>query len=1691
MPALTSYVIDEKLYESPSSIVYRAHASKGDHPVVLKILQPIHSPPEKIARFKREYEITGSLANAIPDVITPYSLETNDHQWMIVMEDFGGEALSRLNLFGQLTLDEFLNLAVQIVDILKRIHQQGVIHKDVNPANIILNKRTRQIKFIDFGASARLSRETPIFRIPDLLEGTPAYISPEQTGRMNRSLDYRADFYSLGATFYQLLTGQTPFESTDILELIHSHIARTPLPLEQLRPDIPSVVNAIMMKLLAKNAEDRYQSAYGLQADLESCLKQYQASGRIELTSIGQYDYSDQLQLPQKLYGREKEIVMLLDAMTRVGTGGRELILVAGASGVGKSMLVREIYKTPTVQSGYFLNGKFDQLQRDIPYSGIVQALRGLLRQLLAEGDTKIGYWREQLLNAVGSNGQILIDLLPEAELFIGTQRPVPGLTPVESKNRVHRLILNLFRVLAAADHPLVIFLDDLQWADAASFDLLSYLLTEITLTSFLILGAYRENEVGDQHVLRLTLARMEKAGAAIHSIDLKPLDLKNTAQYLADALLCPAQRVEPLADLLLTKTNGNPFFLGEFLKSLYSDGLLTYFPPFERESGFWRWDLHQIRARNLASNVIELLVKNVEQLPEATQRSLCLAACLGSHFELETLSLVLQAYPHEVARDLWPALQRGMLLPLGYAYQLTEQDVKGLSESLIVEYKFVHDRVQQATYSLLPEEERQAVHLQIGRWLLEKTPEKQREFHIFEIANHLNQGSSLVSDEAERVRLVELNLQAARRAKASTAYATAYTYVRTGLQLLNGMVVNNEDVDLESVQSWESYPVLTISLCEDLAESAYLNGQMDVMNRTVETVLSKRESTLDNIRVHEIKFQALVSQGHIADAVQYNLSVLALLGVHFPAQLEMTHIAEALKETGLKFSHIKPKTLANQPDMTDPQAVAIMRLMMHLLPATYLSEPYLFLLEALKTVDISIEFGNAITSPGAYASYGLVLCGRVGNIDLGYQMGRLACQLIGHSNMRHYFSHAYFPFDYGIRHWKEPLSATLSTLWNSYQADLEIGDLEHGSYCAAQYSWHFWMAGNDLSQAIQTLETCSKICEEIKQTFPQMIVQLAQQAFVNLSGQTFNPRHISGDICNDAEVISQFLQAKGYTWVFSSFVLKAFLCILFGDYAAALENITKAEQFKDVAVGAYISVLFPFYRSLIQLALVGEQSEQERAQTIEQVKAEQKRLKNWARHAPANHKHKWHLVEAELAHVEGRIAKARQHYDQAATLAHQNGFLHEEALTCELAGNFYEARGRTSLARYYLKEAHSLYRRWGALAKTSQMEKVYPYLIEANILGSTTTTDRHVAATLDLISILQAAQALSAEISLDKLLAKLLKVAIVNAGAQIGYLLMERDGDWVIEAKGIADDDAVSILQSLRVEPDHLPMTLINLIVRTHESVVIANATQDDTLRNDIYIQTSKPISVLCMPLINQGKTVAILYLENNLVSDAFTPARFETLRLISAQSAIALENARLYAALEQNNHTLEERVVERTRDLLAANSELERLANHDSLTGALTRRRFFELAIPEYERSVRYNRPLGTLLIDLDHFKNINDTHGHAAGDIVLINTVNYMSKILRTNDLLGRFGGEEFIVLLPETDEEGAFHTAERIRQKLESTSVMYEESEIFITASIGLANLHKDANIDQIVDRADTALYAAKHAGRNRVIKAEVS
>ena len=876
MITLSNYHVDELIYSGKSFIVYRGRQKSDNRPVIIKMLKDDYPSPSTIARFQREYDVSYALnpsphpEQALQDVIATYALEHDHQARFIVFEDFGGQSLKELEIRGKLNLVEFLELAIGVVDILGQIHQKHVIHKDINPANIVWNRATNQIKLIDFGISTMLSREITTFRNPNVLEGTLAYISPEQTGRMNRSVDYRTDFYSFGVTLYELLTGELPFASDDFMSLIHAQIAKQPLPPVELvsppssdKVPLLQAVSNLILKLMAKNAELRYQSAYGVKWDLEQLLEAARSETLPESLAakafrLGRHDLSDQFQTSQKLYGRDAEVKTLLDGFERITQHQSELMLVAGYSGIGKSVLVQEIYKPITAQQGYFISGKFDQFQRDIPYASLIQAFRSLLQQLLTESVEQLALWREKLSLALGANGQVMVEVIPELAMIIGEQSPVSELPPAEAQNRFNFVLQNFIKVFTQPEHPLVIFLDDLQWADGASLNLIKLLITAPDSQYLYLLGAYRDNEVNDAHPLMLTIDGIKKAEATVHQIILTPLELSHVTDLIADTLNQDAARVKPLAELVLTKTHGNPFFVNEFLKSLHQQKFIT----FNYDQGTWIWNLQAIQNQNMTDNVVELMMSKIKQLPIPTQSILQLAACIGNRFDLEALAIVSEESPQDTATDLWAAVAEGLVLPLNENYQLAALDVENLLSDVMVEYKFAHDRMQQAVYATIPEADRAKIHTKIGQLLVDNLTDDEKVLHIFDLVNHLNKGQQLIESQAEADSLAGYNLRAGQKAKASAAYEPAHAYFRKGLELL-------------SDNSWERNYELTLEMFTEAVETASLTGDHEAMERWSDQVFENAKSAVAKAVVSDIKALNYMGQGKLLDSIQIALACL------------------------------------------------------------------------------------------------------------------------------------------------------------------------------------------------------------------------------------------------------------------------------------------------------------------------------------------------------------------------------------------------------------------------------------------------------------------------------------------------------------------------------------------------------------------------------------------------------------------------------------------------------------------------------------------------------------------------------------------------------------------------------------------------------------------------------------------------
>lgn len=1759
MHALSGYHITEQLYQSSRSFVYRGQRQLDNQPVILKFLADTHPTPEKIARFRREYEITHALA--LPGVAHAYSLETDQQRWCMVLEDSGSESLTRLELAGKLSLARVLHLAIQIADILSQIHQQQLIHKDINPSNIILNPATGQLKIIDFGISTVLSHETPLFHNPRMLEGTMAYMSPEQTGRMNRDVDYRTDFYSLGVTLYELVTGQLPFTSHNPLELIHSHIARQPTPLHELtgvdgEAYILQAFSAIVLKLMSKNAEDRYQSAYGLKADLEVCLRMSQEvdSGAKELRAEaafipGQYDVADRLLIPQKLYGREWEIETLLAAFDRVRGGANEMMLVSGPAGIGKTALVQELYKAIARQEGIFIAGKFDQLQRNIPYTALIQAFQSLVRYLLMESPSEVTVWRERLSHALGSNGRVIIEVIPEVELIMGAQPAVPALPLDEAHNRFHLIFQDFIRVFTWTEHPLVLFLDDMQWADGASLRLIERLMADVDsadshFQSLLLIGAYRDNEAPAGHPLQIMLQAIPRSDVPVHDLLLEPLELSAVMAMVAETLHCPVTEVRPLAELVMGKTASNPFFIQAFLRTLYTEGLLN----FDHASGRWQWDLEQIQAQQITDNVVGLLDRKVQRLSRQTQTMLTLAACIGNRFDLMRLSIVSGMDPVETARNLESALREGLIVPLGDSYKFMLLDVPGLTDVLNAEYVFAHDRIQQAVYRLIPESERQTIHWRIGTLLLKRvqdensssieddidgqnTGESQAdarhshfctacpalEEHIFDIVYHLNCGRAVLQEAYSEPRmaaqplapsqedLAVLNLLAGRKAKVATAYDAAFAYLSTGLDLL--------DAD-----SWQRQYDLTLALHVEAAEAAYLHGDVASMEQLSETVLAQAHTALDTVPIYEIKVQAYYGQHRFLESVRTGLQALSMLGMELPEQPTPAEVRQAAQETAALLGDTHIEDLSSLPEMTDPYQLAIMRISSHMARACYNLSSALFPLLTLKQAMISFRYGNAPESPFAYTLYGMLLCGIMHDINTGYRFGQMALHMLEQFRTKAHRCRTLLIFNQFIRHHKEHLREALSSLLDAYQSGLETGDIAFASLAIHNYCYYCLFMGRNLQEVTHDQAMYGAAIQRLQQEPILNYHRTYQQAALNLMGAGGEDLCcLQGAAYDEEHMLPLQREARDRTGLYVVHLNKLILCYLFGHYDRATAHAAEAEKYIDSVPGLLLVQLFYFYDSLVHLGIISRRQRTESppqddsasladleagvttsthqgdAAALDRIEANQEKMRFWAQHAPMNYLHKYYLVEAERLRVSGQDSDASVLYDQAIDLAQDHGYINEGALACECAALFYLERGRNRAARAYMQDAHDAYMHWGAGAKVRDLEARYPNLLKwseipphlSAITSTSMQTGQRIASKLDLMSVLQASQAISSEIVLESLLTRLVQIVVENAGAQRGVLLLEQAGAWVIEAEGKIEQARVAVSQPrTMVGPGgqvSLPVTIINYVARTHESVVLEDTTSSHPFGRDSYILAQHARSILCMPLLHQGKLVGIIYLENSLTSGAFTADRFAVLKLLSGQIAISLAHARLY-------NQLENLVAARTTELSYANRALQHLTMTDPLTGLANRRHFVKLAEKEFERSRRYGHSLSLVILDIDHFKWINERYGHAIGDRVLWIVAEQCRSLLRVSDTVGRYGDEAFAILLPETDQYGAQCFAERLRQELVQVEVHTGNDALHITVSQGIAVFAHEANLstEAVLNRADQALSRAKEAGRNRAV-----
>jgi predicted ATPase/signal transduction histidine kinase len=1573
MITLAGYQISDILYQGTRTEVYRGHQNRDRQPVIMKVLRNPHPNFNELAQFRNQYIITRSLEHS--GIVQPLALERYGNGYALIMPDQGAISLADYWQESARSLSEFLNIAIQLADVLHDLNQQRIIHKDIKPANILICPETHQVKLIDFSISSLLPQQQQQLINPNILEGTLAYISPEQTGRMNRGIDYRTDFYSLGVTFYELLTGQLPFPSDDPMELVHCHIAKMPIlgngqpgtgnreraieemreieeieEIEEIRDTsdsspsfIPQVLADIVLKLMAKNAEDRYQSALGLKHDLEQCLQQWGQTGDMTPFELGQRDICDRFTIPEKLYGREKEVAQLLAAFERIASSPSsqsELMLVAGFSGIGKTAVINEVHKPIVQRRGYFIKGKFDQFNRSIPLSAFVQALRDLMNQLLGESDAEIDRWKTNILKALGEQGQVIIEVIPELENIIGQQPDVSELSGKAAQNRFNRLFGKLIQVFATKEHPLVIFIDDLQWADSASLNLIQLLMTETQTSHLLLVGAYRDNEVYPAHPLMLTLDRLGDRLTKVQTITLAPLPQKDINLLVANTLSCDVDLAKPLTELIYQKTQGNPFFTNQFLKSLYEDGWIQ----FNVEAGYWQCDLTRVRELSLTDDVVKLMADRINKLSAETRSVLKLAACIGNQFDLETLTIVSELSQTETAASLWPALTEGLVLPNNETYKFYQADNREyewepltINDAQLTSYNFLHDRVQQAAYLLIPETEKQSTHWKIGQLLLKNIPAAQREEHIFEIVNQLNYGIELLEKkspltplnklnqggtESQHYQLAELNFMAGTKAKTATAYESALQFANLGLQLL-------------PPNSWQEDYQLTLALHNLATEVAYLNGDFEQMETYSQVVLERANKVFDTVKVYTVKILALIAQQKLPNSVDIGLEILQLLGIKLSLYSTATEIEQATAKTRDMIQKVGFESLLSLPRMTDENSIAVLEIMKVILPPAAMVAPPLFMLITFSGVNLSIAHGNGAISPYIYTCYGL-LSFVANDLKSCYEFGNLALQLLSQSDDKEADVKSLINVGAFTHHWKCHLKDCVDYLHSGYLIGLEVGELDAMAWNGFFENQVSYFMGQPLESLHQKIVDTSQVFREVKQELQLNHNERVRQVVLNLMGHSPVVDELMGEAYNQEQALAKYQGAKDQMSMYYLYVYKTILGYLFGNYQGAWENMNQAAGYIDSATSQIVVAIFYFYQSLTELSLYHDLSETEQKAILEQVSSNQDKMQHWASYAPMNYQHKFDLVEAEYHRVIGEKWPAAELYDRAIAGAKENEYIQEEALANELAGKFFLDWGKETIAEAYLKKAYYGYSCWGAKAKTDQLEQTYPELFalqtselplnyretSTHNLGTMTT----VTSLFDLSSAIEAAQTISGEMSLDTLLSKLMEIVLENAGADKGALILHDSHNSETWEIAIECDRSTCQLSNTPLDrTDNLPTSIINTVKRTQETVLINQLKKDPTFTADPYLISQPPKSLFCTPIQNQGQPIGILYLENKLTAKAFTPNRIEMLKLLAAQAAISIENARLYGRLEDYSHNLENQVQQRTKELQENNERLQ----------------------------------------------------------------------------------------------------------------------------------------------------------------------
>ncbi|MDF3818946.1 AAA family ATPase [Leptospira sp. 96542] len=1510
MFSIGNFTAKTELHLGKRSSVYRGESDSG-LPVIIKLLSRDYPEIQEINRFRNEFEILNSFHSEY--IVQPLQMENYNNSIAIIFPDVGGEVLTKTVGYARPnSIKFFLSVAIRITKALRDIHAAKIVHNDIKSQNIIYNPKTEALHIIDFGSATLLIHRNSFIPVNSTLYGTLAHISPEQTGRMNRAVDYRTDFYSLGVTFYQMVTGELPFIYIDPLEMVHAHIAKTPLTPRE-RSGAPEIISKLIMKLLEKNPEDRYQTAEGLLYDLEFLESVLKESGSEEFDQIkfkiAERDFSSKFKLPKKLYGRNKELKLFEERFLAAAAGNLEVMLVSGRSGIGKSALINEIRKPVTQYKGYFTSGKFDIYKKAIPFRAITLSFQQLIQQFLTESESSVNLWKAKLDQSLGSNAKLVYDIVPDLEKLLGKQSAPIGLDPQETENRFLITFRNFLRSLCTVDHPITIFLDDMQWADNSSVQLLRFILTDPEIKYLYVVLSYRDNEVLPTDPFYQLLDELKEKQISISEIFLNPLDTNEISKLVSDTLSVTTEEAKPVASVIYKKTKGNPFHVNEVFKSLYDKEYITF------NGRKWIWDSEKITSVNISENVIDLIIEKIKIQPPELIEALKLMSCIGNWFRHDIYATIAEISFHKANMHLISLANEEFIL-------------LGMEDA-----NFIHDKIKEAVYQIIDPEEKSRLHYKIGRTYLSILYKYKLDDHLFTIVNQLNLGVKQIISAAERQELKVLNERAGQKALSSSANDAAFEFF-------------NRTIELLPTDSWEEDYDETLKVYLNRARSAYLSKNFSVAEETFNSILENARTDLDKIQVYELQSSMFVTQNKMIEVLNTLKQALSILGVHLPKKsTKLSPLSEVIKFKW-RFGNKLPNSLVDLPVSTDRSYLAIMRLLNACIAPSFLAEPDLFPVIVLKMVNYTLRYGICEVSAFGFAAFGMIQGSGFGNYNLGLKFGELAVYLLQKFESKTFQCRTLFLFVCMISHWKYHAKKGTRIFWDSFQSGIETGDLQYAAYSLNNLHFQALLKRDNLDELYKSQIKYDSSMLSLKQHHAYQVYRLNLQYVTNLRGETENPLLLNGKYFSESETVKEWLDSKNANALFDYYLCKLRLEYFLGDLGEALHYADLLVPIEGAMFGMMFVPEYIFFSSLVfyQLIQLGKLDHKSISKRKKLFLKNLNRMKLWAKNCPPNYSHKFHILNALLFRLQGNHQKAIEECKKAISFAKEFGYLLEEAIANEFASSFWRELNEDQYSNLHLVEAHYRYGKYGFIPKVKKLENEFIALKKYagrnfrtdstdnfGIMSTTKDAFGSTGSVLDIGTVIKASQTISGEIHLNRLLEKMMKILIENAGAERGFFILKSDTEWKILAEGDAGRGKITILSDqpriLNFNEKiaergtyELSLQIVSYVQRTGSVVILGNASNEGIFVNDPYIKEVKPKSLLCYPIMNHGEVVGIVYLENNLTTDTFTPGRVEILKILSAQIAVSIENSFLYSNLEN-------KVNERTKELNEALTEVKGL--------------------------------------------------------------------------------------------------------------------------------------------------------------------